>query len=314
MHGELGSLAPAGGIGGQKFPLPRVTASLRPRPAAHAPSSASENPHRSATTAAQANERALSPARAASPAAPPPAATLEGLSQRDAAVLVAAAATGFALLAGDLVLWHHLSSLDAGVHAAVRAHASPELRQWARSTLSNAPIVTGWGVWAAATATLAAAVARGDTRSDKAGRAVRHMAIAAAGYLAGGGTIQQGDPWLVDVLKHVFQRARPSAGSSTYAFPSGHATAGAFMGGALLFVVLPAVAEAVGADARTAAALRRLRPAAWVACAAATAGGRVLADVHWATDVAAGGFLGAALVAATALACSAADAAAVRRR
>jgi hypothetical protein len=89
----------------------------------------------------------------------------------------------------------------------------------------------------------------------------------------------------------------------------------------LLYIVLPAVlAEpegdlgeeaAQGAGARVGGSATRtlaaLRPWAWAAATGVTATGRVLADAHWVTDVAAGACVGAGMVAVMALLCAAVD-------
>eukprot|EP00878_Enallax_costatus_P025121 GHUV01026844.1.p1 GENE.GHUV01026844.1~~GHUV01026844.1.p1 ORF type:complete len:200 (+),score=58.71 GHUV01026844.1:247-846(+) len=48
-----------------------------------------------------------------------------------------------------------------------------------------------------------------------------------------------GDPLLVNFLKHVFARIRPSPMHHTFSFPSGHTSAAVFIVGALVTVLLP---------------------------------------------------------------------------
>lgn len=105
---------------------------------------------------------------------------------------------------------------------------------------------------------------------------------------------------------------------------SGHTTAAAFICGTLLFVLLPAALQVVeeqqqqqqegrsapgehNAAQRTAAWLVERR---WQLCSAGvatTAAGRLLADVHWCSDVLAGACLGTALTAGLALLCGVPD-------
>lgn len=101
---------------------------------------------------------------------------------------------------------------------------------------------------------------------------------------------------------------------------SGHTTAGTFIVGTLLFVLLPAALHAAeqqrqqrdakeppgpaaSAAQRCSAWLMAHRWPLWGAAAATTAAGRVLSDAHWCSDVLAGALLGAAVTAATAAVC-----------
>jgi membrane-associated phospholipid phosphatase len=94
-------------------------------------------------------------------------------------------------------------------------------------------------------------------------------------------------------LKEAVHRARPSELAASFAFPSGHTSLAAFLWCAALFSLLPRAAPraftAAGLSSPSAA------PALAAAGAVATAACRVAADVHWVSDTAAGGALGAAL-------------------
>jgi membrane-associated phospholipid phosphatase len=276
-----------------------------------------------------------------------PQLTWQRISQSDAVVLLSAATLGFSYLASDLVFWHNLRWLDTGVHLFISSVDSAELHDFARHTISNTPIVVGWCGWAAAAAALLyksntiQSSEDGSLAEATVSSAWRHVSISVAMYLLGGGTILHGDPYLVKVIKELFQRTRPSL-SSTYAFPSGHTTSAAFVIGALLFVILPSVLDAYtqsqqsnsgsntkdrvwvlekGATLENLTAplrfleffLRENRILIWLGATATTASGRVIADVHWSTDVMAGGCLGVVLVALTVLACEIADAMVVGR-
>jgi len=106
------------------------------------------------------------------------------------------------------------------------------------------------------------------------------------------------------VLKSAIQRARPSELASSFSFPSGHTSMSAFLWTAALLVLLPRAAPGAFAAARD----RGLRPAvAAAAVTGATAACRVLADVHWLSDTAAGAALGAGFALAVAAATQAAD-------
>ncbi len=92
-----------------------------------------------------------------------------------------------------------------------------------------------------------------------------------------------------DLVKLLVARSRPSAGLyggwDAYAFPSGHATKSAALGGALLIMIAPTLA---GTRARRLAVLCMMVPVLAIGCS------RLLLDVHWVSDVAAGFALGAA--------------------
>ena len=105
-------------------------------------------------------------------------------------------------------------------------------------------------------------------------------------------------------LKSAIQRARPTELASSFSFPSGHTSMSGFRGAAALLVLLPRAAPRAFAAARDAG----LRPAAAAAgVTAATAACRVLADVHWLSDTAAGAALGVGFALALAAATQAYD-------
>ena len=237
------------------------------------------------------------------------AATLDTLSQQDALALLSIASFGFALFAGDLVLWHKLRWLDQGVHLFVQDNISGPISQFARHGLSNTPIVLGITGWVAATVARANAQLL-DKEGGTTGKAVRHFAIASTLYAWGGGAVFHGDVWPVDVLKHIFQRARPNELLTSFSFPSGHATGSTFIIGTLLYVILPVLMSETRSVFRREASdwLREWRLMIWSVGIAVTSSGRVLADVHWTSDVLAGACLGSGLVAVTVLLCTASDA------
>lgn len=122
-------------------------------------------------------------------------------------------------------------------------------------------------------------------------------------------------------LKHFFQRARPSSDlHSSFSFPSGHSTSVYFIVGFLFFIIVPALYETLKEDAQQSApqatklasatsgnhalvdALEVIvRPqnavALTIAFGAITQSGRLLADVHWTSDVMAGAVWGSCGVA-----------------
>ena len=197
-----------------------------------------------------------------------------------------------------------------------RCHSCHGTHCPAGKLISDAAIVAGLAGWA--TVTLVALAAPQP-------RLLSTLGVSTLAYIAGGGSIRHGDTLLVGALKEGFHRPRPSAGLSTWAFPSGHTTAATFICGVLLFVLLPAALAALqeeetqrqgkqqqgaipaplsSAAQHAARQLLQHRWALWGGAAALTAVGRVLDDAHWVSDIMAGALLGVALTAATAQACA----------
>eukprot|EP00793_Prasinoderma_coloniale_P001347 PRCOL_00005122-RA len=193
--------------------------------------------------------------------------------------------------------------LDTFVADAVQSHVPREARVFASHVTSNACIDAALAASVALAPTLAAT-----PRGRRAGKA------ALAGHALGGfvphlGFVQPTGV-LVGAVKYAVQRPRPPAGAALYggaaygqsfAFPSGHTTAAVLWVGTLLFALLPAAEEAwreEGADtwADAAAAVRERALPLTAAAGGITAASRVVADVHWLTDVSAGGCLGACMV------------------
>jgi membrane-associated phospholipid phosphatase len=115
-------------------------------------------------------------------------------------------------------------------------------------------------------------------------RAARHIDAAFVGLSVIGVTV------LVAVLKAVYERARPESGSPirlphSYSFPSGHAATAVVLYGALGLLLAERASS-------------RPRAAAWLAAAAAVSlaigASRILLNVHFVSDVAAGFAVGLA--------------------
>lgn len=249
----------------------------------------------------------------------------------------ALATMGFTLLSIDV---HQLDQqltgiIDSTVHTAVTCGNVLGMDQVTRrfiggTLLSNSPIVMGIAAWLACScvilwhsnqssfirAPLLNVEINTDNNGKKSddGRFLQRIGIAGALYWAGGGSVPHGDPWLVDTLKHLFHRARPSPVHASFAFPSGHTTEVTFIWGVLLFVLLPTAMQVV-CESRdrtetqlSASSLEKIfvnypKYLIWSVAVATTGSGRVLADAHWTTDVVAGACLGVALTNATALIC-----------
>lgn len=196
------------------------------------------------------------------------------------------------------------------MHHFVQDHVDLNLHNLARNAISNTPIVLGICGWVAAAATLTVSQLFGkEIRNSKEGKSGRHLAIATAMYAWCGGAVWHGDVWLVNILKQNFHRIRPNESFTSFAFPSGHATAATFIIGTLLYVILPALAaeSRLGDSGAPLEKVKQWRLLLWPGLVGVTASGRVLADVHWTSDVMAGACLGSGLVAVTVLLCNALD-------
>lgn len=220
--------------------------------------------------------------------------------------------------------------IDSTVHTVVTSNVlglDDATRRLVGGTfLSNTPIVLGIAAWLSCSCIVLWGWPNFPTKffqpliRDKefnGGRFLPRIGIAGALYWMGGGSCPYGDPWLVDVLKHLFHRTRPSPVHSTFAFPSGHTTEVTFIWGVVLFMLLPTAISAVRQVPQTGKHeyppllvrafdinYRKIpRKLIWAITIATTGSGRVLADAHWTTDVLAGACLGIALVNATVLLC-----------
>ncbi|KAG8469493.1 hypothetical protein KFE25_005948 [Diacronema lutheri] len=105
-------------------------------------------------------------------------------------------------------------------------------------------------------------------------------------------------------IKPAVHRLRPDVlHHHSFSFPSGHTTSATYVSGALLFVLLPRLVDALAAARPNSPRLvLPPRPALvglWLATSLGTALGRVLADAHWFTDTVAGALLGAVLLGAS---------------
>ena len=136
-----------------------------------------------------------------------------------------------------------------------------------------------------------------------------------------GGVFFNADAKVTLLLKNAIGRARPSDLHGGFSFPSGHATTAYFVAGWLFFILLPMAAEALrpadrpadGGNRAEAGFQRHAAQLMWqssrpgvavglvLLLAGTTQAGRLLADVHWASDLLAGALLGSSGVATSAL-------------
>lgn len=222
----------------------------------------------------------------------------------DTPVFTLAAAAAFAAVAFDVnhpSSFHLLQPIDMAVHNWVNLHTTPEFRKYAAdlaiSDVWPIALVCGW-IYVSVTLW---------SRNIKAG--LRSLGVGLPLYLFGGGGILHGDPWLVDTIKQIAERGRPSTVLHfTYSFPSGHTTASTFMAGYLAFALLPPLIDSlpskvedsnhVGHEEHTEKKrdLSSKLLAMWGGAVLMTASGRMLADVHWFSDTLGGALLGLSLV------------------
>jgi membrane-associated phospholipid phosphatase len=129
-----------------------------------------------------------------------------------------------------------------------------------------------------------------------------------------GGVFLNADAKVTLLLKATLNRARPSSIHQGFSFPSGHSTSVYFTLGFLFLVLVPLIDRALAEDAAGDAgsnsgqdgtqpmqalrgmvqvvAQQRMGAALMVAGGSVTQTGRVLADAHWLSDVAAGALFG----------------------
>lgn len=217
-------------------------------------------------------------------------------------IFLLAAAIGFSVIAFDVTnpaSLHFLpQNIDQPAHAWVKANLPVPIKNLVAEKLVSDLFITG-GI-----AGWVLAGAAGISKSRWTG--AKRLAIALFMYVFGGGSIQHGDPFIVNQLKTHFQRLRPSDILNTYAFPSGHTTAAVFIMGTLLCVLLPPLT--INSDNTRSSKLQTVVTSAalpvWALAAVTTATGRVLGDAHWISDTMAGACLGAGLVSVTTILCS----------
>ena len=145
---------------------------------------------------------------------PPPASSVASPA------VFASALALFSLITWDVFGGSHWleSHVDLPTHHWVCATLDPETRRFAAGwLLSDSWIASGILGWWVCGATLVAQSGR---------KGVVLLSTALAAYFLGGGFLLSGDVLLVDFLKHIFKRLRPSTLHHTYSFPSGHTTAG----------------------------------------------------------------------------------------
>lgn len=134
--------------------------------------------------------------------------------------VLTAALTAFGAITWDIFGGTHwlVTYIDQPAQHWVFTTLSPETREYAGGwVLSDAWIASGIIGWWLCGFTLVA-------QSGANGAAMLGTAVAA--YLLGGGFLLSGDVLLVDFIKHVLQRVRPSTLHKTFSYPSGHTTAG----------------------------------------------------------------------------------------
>jgi membrane-associated phospholipid phosphatase len=233
-----------------------------------------------------------------------------GGAAQAASLPVAADQLGSALqpvLSPVLLHSNPILDLDQAIHQYVASSTTEAFRLMADVWISDGFITAGVLGWLACTA---ACLIKAPAKS------AGPLAAAWGFYFATCGAVGHGDPLLVDALKHLFARARPSTLHHTFSFPSGHTSAAVFLVGSLLTVLLPYTLQlwnssssdssddtASGTQDQTAPsplvsvlALDAAILGVWAAAWGTTAAGRILSESHWLSDTMAGGLLAVASV------------------
>jgi membrane-associated phospholipid phosphatase len=209
----------------------------------------------------------------------------------------------FALISTDVNVdssLHLFSGIDAAVHISVSSNIPLQLRMIADHLVSDTPIALG------AIASLAC-ITEITRRQPKQGLSLLMLLLAMNAMV--GGVFAKADAKITTELKQFFHRSRPSDDlHHSFSFPSGHATSVYFTLGFLFLVLVPSLncllmqdrklngvdltkswtyEEIVATVARPQVGLLLT-----VLGASVTQTGRLLADVHWFSDVCAGAVLG----------------------
>lgn len=191
--------------------------------------------------------------------------------------------------------WLH-RAVEIPLHDVLQERTDAEWRNfWAGEVLSNFPI------WVMLPFFLVQTGQRllGQTSSTE--KCLGGLGIAF--YLLVAGYIPHHDVLVVQMLKEHFMKERPIT-SPSFAFPSGHTTAAAYLSGMLAFgsrspvpspswLELSANFPALLADGQ---GKRSMRDGYWLVPIALVASGRVLSERHWLGDTLAGACLGTCAV------------------
>lgn len=183
--------------------------------------------------------------------------------------------------------------VEVPLHDVLHEHTTAAWRTfWAGEVLSNYPIMAMLPVFLFQTATRLIGPA---SWSEK---CLGGLGIAF--YLIVAGYIPHHDVFVVQALKEYFMKERPIS-SPSFAFPSGHATAAAYLSGMLTFgmpIMSPASRSTPEVPAKFPAwsmeglVQLSLHQGLWLVPVAAVASGRVLSERHWLGDTVAGACLG----------------------
>eukprot|EP01025_Chloroclados_australasicus_P059586 TRINITY_DN7539_c0_g1_i1.p1 TRINITY_DN7539_c0_g1~~TRINITY_DN7539_c0_g1_i1.p1 ORF type:complete len:313 (-),score=4.62 TRINITY_DN7539_c0_g1_i1:1482-2420(-) len=200
---------------------------------------------------------------------------------------------GFGLISMDVFnssSAHMFAVLDTTVHTWVLQNCPEQVELFSDQVISNIPI--GIGVLGCCFCSTNILLQR-DRNSIRNLVALIPFFVLGFGYYDGhfkaGGVA-------ANFLKTVFHRTRPSEFLHSFAYPSGHSSTATFMLGMFLIVLLPMITSSEYTSNRFVKFLLNNRYKLWLSGWAVTASGRLLADVHWASDVCAGLCLGMVLV------------------
>eukprot|EP01023_Acetabularia_acetabulum_P025833 TRINITY_DN24656_c0_g1_i1.p1 TRINITY_DN24656_c0_g1~~TRINITY_DN24656_c0_g1_i1.p1 ORF type:complete len:327 (-),score=36.70 TRINITY_DN24656_c0_g1_i1:999-1979(-) len=191
---------------------------------------------------------------------------------------------------------HLLAPVDASVHNWVNLNCSEQMRSFSDAVISNVPIAIG-------TVGCAYSAARMLLKVDR--LEIQKLALMLPFFVLGFGYFDgqfKAGGVAANTLKAIFQRARPSQYLHSFAYPSGHSSTCTFMLGMFLIVFIPLISSQDNNNYQRSdkilSFLNKNKYYLWLMGWAVTGSGRLLADVHWFSDVCAGLSLGLALVAA----------------
>eukprot|EP01026_Neomeris_dumetosa_P075160 TRINITY_DN78920_c0_g1_i4.p1 TRINITY_DN78920_c0_g1~~TRINITY_DN78920_c0_g1_i4.p1 ORF type:complete len:318 (-),score=11.09 TRINITY_DN78920_c0_g1_i4:272-1225(-) len=184
---------------------------------------------------------------------------------------------------------HLFAPIDTSVHLWVQSNCCEAILIFADKVISDIPIGIG---------AIGCMYCIGKLLMSGKASCYKNLALLAPYFVLGfgyfDGHLQMGG-LACNTLKTFFQRTRPSEYLHSFAYPSGHSSTATFLVGIFLLVLLPMI-TANQTQNKTMDFIYNNRYRLWISAWAITGCSRLVADVHWFSDVCAGFLLGAFLV------------------